>query len=674
MPAPRTASRSAAPRSRPAAPRAGTPARPALTARDAALLREAMALRQSLAEGRTLTADQAATLRAGAAVAATRTGGAARPTTAGARPQRRTATGARRPGTRTSAARRRAARSTAKDGGRSAWSTRIGVIAMSALLLPAAVAMLLPGLNDGAQDGGPLDATALALTAQSSLLQDAGRYRQLEQESALRRAELQQARDAEQAALALVSAQQEIVGVTAAQLYRSSPTQRYPMLALDAHNPSATSDVLFQQALAEQADRELEGAVVRVQRSTAQLATAGRRVAEAEASVAAVSDRAAGVLAAVREKVEGLTPEVTARLATFGRTAAGGVQQERDQQAMRRWQEYLGGLAAAGIEPPPAAALADFSDLPPGMSPALDAAGQPIAGVAWAVVGSIPVTVLPAETIAAVSAALSQLGKPFVPGTSGPDTYDCGGFTAAAWLLGGYAVPSTPQDQWSTGAPVPVTDLQIGDLVFTPGGQDVGIYLGNGDVVGASAGNYQVGVRSVAAGSSATRVTLPAPPQPHEALPPGGDTGACGAALPAPGTATPAWGGWSNGHIPPEALCQLGVYRHALRCDAAASYGQLSAAFQAAFGTPMCTTDSYRSLASQVSAFQRKPRLAAVPGTSNHGWALAVDLCGGINIAGSPQWTWMTANAGRFGFVQPDWAAPGGEKPEAWHWEYGHIS
>jgi hypothetical protein len=34
----------------------------------------------------------------------------------------------------------------------------------------------------------------------------------------------------------------------------------------------------------------------------------------------------------------------------------------------------------------------------------------------------------------------------------------------------------------------------------------------------------------------------------------------------------------------------------------------------------------------------------------------------------------MTANAGRFGFVQPDWAGPGGEKPEPWHWEYGAIS
>jgi hypothetical protein len=177
----------------------------------------------------------------------------------------------------------------------------------------------------------------------------------------------------------------------------------------------------------------------------------------------------------------------------------------------------------------------------------------------------------------------------------------------------------------------------------------------------------------VAAGSSATRVTLPAPAQANAALPLA-EVGACGAPLPPPGERTAAWGGWSNGRIPVETLCPLGTYRHALRCDAAASYGQLNAAFTAAFGTPLCITDSYRSLGAQISAFQRKPKLVALPGTSNHGWALAVDLCGGINVSGSPQWTWMTANAARFGFVQPDWAAPRGEKPEPWHWEYGYIS
>jgi len=375
----------------------------------------------------------------------------------------------------------------------------------------------------------------------------------------------------------------------------------------------------------------------------------------------------------MRAEVDDLSPEVSLLLAGLGSVPTAGEQQSRNDVAMRRWQDHLARLAAAGIEPPPAAALTDLSDLPSGLSAALDADGRPIPGVSWAVIGSEPVTVLPAETVAAVSNALSQLGKPFVPGTAGPDAYDCAGFTAASWLMGGYALPGTPQEQWAAGAAVPLRDLQIGDLVFSPGGADVGIYLGDGDVVGASAASYQVGVRSMASGSTAVRVTVAAPAEPNAPLP-AERAGDCGAPLPAPGPVDPAWGGWHNGRIPVEALCRLGVDGHALRCDAAASYRALSEAYTAEFGTPLCITDSYRSFGAQVTAYHRKPTLAAAPGTSAHGWALAVDLCGGINVAGTPQWTWMTANAARFGFVQPGWARPGGEKPEPWHWEHGVIS
>jgi hypothetical protein len=151
-------------------------------------------------------------------------------------------------------------------------------------------------------------------------------------------------------------------------------------------------------------------------------------------------------------------------------------------------------------------------------------------------------------------------------------------------------------------------------------------------------------------------------------------TGVCGAPLRHGSYDDPAWGGYRNGQIPAGALCGLGVANHALRCDAAASYREMAKAYAAEFGEQLCITDSYRPLAAQYDAFSRKPELAAVPGTSNHGWALAVDLCGGVGTPSSPQGRWMAANAGRFGFVNPDWAAPQGEKPEPWHWEYGYIS
>ncbi|SDN24058.1 Cell wall-associated hydrolase, NlpC family [Geodermatophilus siccatus] len=559
----------------------------------------------------------------------------------------------------------------AADGRR--WRVRLSLTALG-LVLPVLAGLVAPGAQVPGTAAEPTDATGLALAAQSTMLDAAARYRGLEQSLAARQAELAAARAAEQSAQQQVTATRTTVGTGAAALYRSPVGARTPLVALDVHAADTAPDVLHLTAIAERAAQGLEADVVRAERAVVDLTLATRRVAVAEAALATVHAQATAVLDEVRTEVGGLRTDVAAQLAALGTGRAAAAQQEVNQRALRRWQDHLTELALAGIVPPPAAALTDPTALPAGLSPALDGAGQPVPGVAWAVAGNRPVTVLPAETVAAVSSALAQLGKPYVPGGAGPDAYDCGGLTATSWLLAGYAIPTASGDQWTHGAAVPLAQLQVGDLVFADGGDDVGIYLGEGQVVAASAAGYQVGVRPVADGVAAVRVTLPAPAQPNAALPAGtAGRGACGAPPPPVGPVSPAWGGWANGRIPITALCAI-ARGHALRCDAAAGYAALADAYRAAFGSPLCITDSYRSLGAQVTAFRAKPGLAAVPGTSNHGWALAVDLCGGINIAGTAQSAWMAANASRFGFVQPDWARQGGEKPEPWHWEFGHLA
>jgi LAS superfamily LD-carboxypeptidase LdcB len=131
-----------------------------------------------------------------------------------------------------------------------------------------------------------------------------------------------------------------------------------------------------------------------------------------------------------------------------------------------------------------------------------------------------------------------------------------------------------------------------------------------------------------------------------------------------------AWSGYPNGLIPATALCGVGIGAHKLRCDAAQAFQGLSAAFASAFGRPLCLTDSYRTFEEQVRLYGAKPALAAVPGTSNHGWGLAVDLCGGVQSFGSPEHGWLTANASRFGWANPQWAWPGRGREEPWHWEF----
>ncbi|GAB3158983.1 hypothetical protein GCM10027059_04580 [Myceligenerans halotolerans] len=129
---------------------------------------------------------------------------------------------------------------------------------------------------------------------------------------------------------------------------------------------------------------------------------------------------------------------------------------------------------------------------------------------------------------------------------------------------------------------------------------------------------------------------------------------------------------YANGKIPSKLLCDLSFARgHELRCDAAVAIEDLNGAFKAAFGRNLTVNDSYRSYADQVTVAATMGALAAPPGTSNHGLGQAIDLGGGISTFGSAEYRWMSANAGKFGWIHPAWAEPGGSKPEAWHWEYG---
>ena len=63
----------------------------------------------------------------------------------------------------------------------------------------------------------------------------------------------------------------------------------------------------------------------------------------------------------------------------------------------------------------------------------------------------------------------------------------------------------------------------------------------------------------------------------------------------------------------------------------------------------------------------------AKPGNSNHGWGRAVDITADESLltCDSDAFVWLVENAGRYGWVHPEWAACGAEKEEAWHWEWG---
>jgi hypothetical protein len=158
---------------------------------------------------------------------------------------------------------------------------------------------------------------------------------------------------------------------------------------------------------------------------------------------------------------------------------------------------------------------------------------------------------------------------------------------------------------------------------------------------------------------------------------PGCDSPSVGQVAVQDGGGSAAWGGYENGRIPASALCPVpSAPGLLLECGAAAAFDQLNRAFKAVFGQDLGITDAYRSYDEQVACRAEKGSLCADPGTSNHGWAKAVDIgaCCGVNTGSGAAFDWLTANAARFGWVHPAWAQPGGSKPEPWHWEYGAIS
>jgi len=100
----------------------------------------------------------------------------------------------------------------------------------------------------------------------------------------------------------------------------------------------------------------------------------------------------------------------------------------------------------------------------------------------------------------AVRFAYAQLGKPYVYGASGPDSYDCSGLTMRAWGAAGVSLPHNAAAQQSDTRYVSYADLQPGDLVFfgSPAGH-VGIYIGGGRMIAAPHTGDVVKIQSVAA-------------------------------------------------------------------------------------------------------------------------------------------------------------------------------
>ena len=133
--------------------------------------------------------------------------------------------------------------------------------------------------------------------------------------------------------------------------------------------------------------------------------------------------------------------------------------------------------------------------------------------------------------------------------------------------------------------------------------------------------------------------------------------------------------GGANGALPIESLTLVtypgvrespGVY---LRPDAAAALSAMLEAYHVETQNYLPVDEGYRDLAGQQQQFNEHgwPR-AAIPGTSNHGEAVAIDFVNPPVVRGDGTHEWLVARAADFGF------APLTDPDEPWHWDYVGLS
>lgn len=95
-----------------------------------------------------------------------------------------------------------------------------------------------------------------------------------------------------------------------------------------------------------------------------------------------------------------------------------------------------------------------------------------------------------------VSAAYSKLGCPYVWGAEGPNTFDCSGLVMWCYRQAGVYLDHYSGSQANSGAVIPLSQAQPGDILWRSG--HVGIYIGNGKFIHAPQTGDVVKISSVA--------------------------------------------------------------------------------------------------------------------------------------------------------------------------------
>lgn len=274
----------------------------------------------------------------------------------------------------------------------------------------------------------------------------------------------------EQAALDTLTTQ---VRAFAAQVYRSGGTDTLVLLVTTS-SPQTYLD----------RSSALDRISVHQSSLMARLATARHRQEQASAEAKSVADTAAQTLksldtdkAAVLQaanQAQGVLRDLQFKQAQL-------VQAAKNAAARRVAQARADALAAQARAN--AAAAAAFAQTP-ATTFSTAVATTPTTALSTAVAVTKHYAGSAAQI--ALQVAMDQLGKPYVWGAAGPDSFDCSGLTMFAYAHAGLSLPHYTGDQFNQGQHVLQSDLRPGDLVFFGASLGhMGMYVGNGNFIHA---------------------------------------------------------------------------------------------------------------------------------------------------------------------------------------------
>lgn len=268
----------------------------------------------------------------------------------------------------------------------------------------------------------------------------------------------QQAAAQVQARQQKVDAMRSQVAQFAAQAYRGSGAAEVLML-VGTNNPQQFLDKATTLDLISRAQGQ---ALANLTAARLQAEEAKSTARQAETDRQAILERAD----ASKQRVSRALREASSLLTDLQAKQAELIRQAKARAAQEAAQKRAAELAAQAAATRQAAA--SFSRQ--GVSTAPPTASAP-AGDAAAV---------------AVQWAYRELGKPYVYGAAGPDSFDCSGLTQFVYGKAGVYLPHYTGSQWNSGRHVSFSELKPGDLVFFYSDlHHVGIYIGDGKMIHA---------------------------------------------------------------------------------------------------------------------------------------------------------------------------------------------